>query len=60
MEPVERNSQHFRKMRILRMTQEIRVIAVVEEEDEDGDIAERQIVVDSINRPLPVPYNEEQ
>jgi hypothetical protein len=62
MDPV-RNTEQFREMRIKALMQEIRIIAVVEENEtgtDDGPVVEKQIIVDSLQRPLPVPYNESQ
>ena len=58
MDPMK-NDEEIRPMRIVRMVQEIRVIAVCEVEDEN-EIKEKWVIVDSLLRPLPIPYNEAQ
>lgn len=58
-ESVKRNSEDFRKMRVKSLVQEIRIIALVDV-DKDGDVIENELVIDSLRRPLPIPYNEEQ
>lgn len=59
MDPIM-NDNNLRNMKILRMVQETRIVAVVEAViDDDGNLGEEWIVVDSNIRPIPVPYSEE-
>lgn len=61
MDPIANPKTH-QEMKILRMVQETRLIAVVEvmvDEEEDTYPREEWIIVDSNLRPMPVPYSEE-
>jgi hypothetical protein len=52
----------FRELRIKGLIQETRIIALVDENEtgrDEGPIVEKEIILDSNRRPLPVPYTEE-
>lgn len=46
---------NHRSIKYKSLVQVIHVVAVVEE---DGE--EKELILDSVRRPLPIPYNEEQ
>lgn len=59
MDPVM-NDGNFRNMKILRLVQEVRIIAICETVlDGDGNTGEEALILDSTSRPIPVPYSEE-
>lgn len=53
----------FRHMKVKRLLQEVNIIAVVDEETAIGGTAskieEKEIIFDSLRRPIPVPYSEQ-
>jgi len=60
---MEAVGEHFREIRVKSLVQEIRVIALVDENEDGKDdtpTVEKELVIDSLRRPLPIPYNEEQ
>ena len=49
-------SQAHPEMRILRLLQDVRIVAVVET-PHNGQ--EKELILDSVVRPIPIPYSEQ-
>jgi hypothetical protein len=68
MDAPKMNDEKFREMRIVQLIQEVRIIAVCDENYIESDPADKdsavegsrttELIIDSSRRPIPVPYTE--
>lgn len=55
---MERFGDSTRPIRVKELVQVTHIVAIVDEENEDG-VVEKELILSSNRRPIPIPYSEE-